>query len=186
MSTLTHPLQHNSGKDHDRCLRRSWRHCQHWRQNNYQSPFCWWHLWLNRRGRRTGKIRWASQQSLHSLQNGNQCQADPVDDNTSDVNKEVKVNRKKLETVRSFKYLGSVASDKCSKPEILSRIAKTTAVLTKLKPVWNKRSIFLCSNKWLMRSLVTSSSWMLVNHEPSQQSCKEEYEPWKWSATTWY
>ena len=31
MSTLTHPLQHISGKDHDRHLR---RHCQHWRQNN--------------------------------------------------------------------------------------------------------------------------------------------------------
>ena len=32
MSTLTHPLQHTSGKDYDRRLRRSRRHCQHWRQ----------------------------------------------------------------------------------------------------------------------------------------------------------
>ena len=29
MSALTHPLQHISGKDYDRRLRRSWRHCQH-------------------------------------------------------------------------------------------------------------------------------------------------------------
>ena len=29
MSTLTHPLQHISGKDHGRRLRRSRRHCQH-------------------------------------------------------------------------------------------------------------------------------------------------------------
>ena len=27
---------------------------------------------------------------------------------------------------------------------------------------------------------------MLVNHGPSQQSSKEEYKPWKWSATTRY
>ena len=35
----------------------------------------------------------------------------------------------------SFKYLGSVLSDEGSKPEILSRIAQTTAALTRLKPV---------------------------------------------------
>ena len=57
MSTLTHPLQHISGQDHDRRLRRSWRHCQHWKQNNHQSLLCWWHWWLSRRGRRTGKIK---------------------------------------------------------------------------------------------------------------------------------
>ena len=34
MSTLTYPLQHISGKNHDRYLRRSPRHCQHWMQNN--------------------------------------------------------------------------------------------------------------------------------------------------------
>ena len=32
MSTFTQPLQHISGKDHDRRLRRSRRHCQHYRQ----------------------------------------------------------------------------------------------------------------------------------------------------------
>ena len=32
-----------SGKDHDRRLRRSWKHCQHWQQNNFQPPLCWWH-----------------------------------------------------------------------------------------------------------------------------------------------
>ena len=40
--------------------------------------------------------------------------------------------------VTSFKYLGSIISDKDSKPEILSRIAQTIAALTRLKPVWNK------------------------------------------------
>ena len=39
MSTLTHPLQNISIKDHDGRLRRSRRHCQHRRQNNHQFPF---------------------------------------------------------------------------------------------------------------------------------------------------
>ena len=55
---------------------------------------------------------------------------------TSGINTEIKVNGQKLETVTSFKYLGSVISDKGSKPEILSRIAQTTAALTRLKSVW--------------------------------------------------
>ena len=48
----------------------------------------------------------------------------------------IKVNEQKLETVISFKYLGSFITDEGSKPEILSRIAQTTAALTRLKPVW--------------------------------------------------
>ena len=45
-----------------------------------------------------------------------------------------------------------------SKPEILSRIAQTTAALKRLKPVWNDRSISLNSKIRLMRSLATSIS----------------------------
>ena len=56
--------------------------------------------------------------------------------NTSGINTEIKVNGQKLETVTSFKYLGSVITDEGSEPEILSRIAQTTAALTRLKPVW--------------------------------------------------
>ena len=65
--------------------------------------------------------------------------------NTSGINTEIKVNGQKLETVTSFKYLGSVKTDVGSKPEILSRIAKTTAALTRLKQVWNDKSISLSS-----------------------------------------
>ena len=43
--------------------------------------------------------------------------------NTSGINREIKVNGQKLETVTSFKYLSSVITDEGSKPEILSRIA---------------------------------------------------------------
>ena len=74
----------------------------------------------------------------------------------------------KLETVTRFKYLGPVITDEGSKPEILSRIAQTTAALTRLKPVWNNRIISLSSKIRLMRSLVTSiflyacESWALT------------------------
>ena len=66
------------------------------------------------------------------------------------------MNGQRLETVTSFKYLGSVITDEGSKPEILSRTAQTTAALTWLKPVWNDTSISLSSKIRLMCSLVTS------------------------------
>ena len=53
--------------------------------------------------------------------------------NTSGINTEIKVNGQKLETTTSFKCLGSVITDEGSKPEILSRIAQTTAAFTRLK-----------------------------------------------------
>ena len=59
-------------------------------------------------------------------------------------------------------------SDEGSKPELLSRIAQTTAALTRLKPVWNDRGISLSFKICLMCSLVTSiflyacESWTLT------------------------
>ena len=88
--------------------------------------------------------------------------------NTCGINTEIKVNGQKLETVTSFKYLVSVITDKGSKPEILSRIAQTTAALTRLKPVWNDISISLSSKIRLMRTFVTPTllyaceSWTLT------------------------
>ena len=76
--------------------------------------------------------------------------------NTSGINTEIKVNAQKLQTVTSFKYLGSVMTVEGSKPKILSRIAQATAALIRLKPVWNDRCISLSSKIQLMRSLVTS------------------------------
>ena len=97
--------------------------------------------------------------------------------NTSGINTEIKVNGQKLETVTSFKYLGSVITNEGSKPEIFSRIAKVTAALTRLKPVWNDRSISHSGKIQLMRSLVTfifpyaCESWTLT------AGSKEEYNP---------
>ena len=78
--------------------------------------------------------------------------------NTSGISTEVKVNGQKLETVTSFKYLGSVITYG-SKPEVLS---------ARLKPVWNDRSISLGSKIQLMHPIVTSifldacESWTLT------------------------
>ena len=87
---------------------------------------------------------------------------------TSGINTEIKVNGQRPETVTSFKYLGSVITDEGSQPEILSRIAQTTAPLTRLKPVWIDKSISLSSKIQLMLSLVTPiflyacESWTLT------------------------
>ena len=87
---------------------------------------------------------------------------------TSSINTEIKVSAHELETATSFKYLGSVITDKGSKPEILSRKAQTTAALTRLKPVLIDKSISLSSRIRLMHSLVTSiflyacESWTLT------------------------
>ena len=76
--------------------------------------------------------------------------------NTQGISTEVKVNGHRLETVKSFRYLGSNITDEGSKPEILARIAQTTAALTRLKPLWNDRNITVSSKIRLMRSLVMS------------------------------
>ena len=55
------------------------------------------------------------------------------------------MNGQKFQTDTSFKYLGSVKIDEGSKPERVSRIAQTTAAMTRLKPVWNDSSISLSS-----------------------------------------
>ena len=98
--------------------------------------------------------------------------------NTCGINTEINVNGQNLETVKSFKYMGSVITDEGSKPEILSRIAQATEALTRLKPVWNDMSISL-SSKIRLIPLSHPSSCILVNFGTSQQSSKEEYKPWK-------
>ena len=97
--------------------------------------------------------------------------------NTSGISTKIKVNGQKLETVTSFKYLGSVLTDEGSKPEILSRIAQATAALTRLNQFgWTR--VFLSAPRYdRCAPLSHSSSCILVNHGPSQQSSKEEYKP---------
>ena len=46
--------------------------------------------------------------------------------------------------------------DEGSKPEVLSRIAHTTAAVTKLKVIWNDKNFAISSKIRLMRSLAMS------------------------------
>ena len=61
-----------------------------------------------------------------------------------------------MDEVDSFKYVGAVVTDQGSKPELLSRIAQTTAALARLKTTWNDKHISLSSKIRVMRSLVIS------------------------------
>ena len=60
--------------------------------------------------------------------------------NTNGIGTGIAIDNKKPETVMSFKYQGAFVSDEGSKPELLSRIAQTTAAVTKLKVIWNDRT----------------------------------------------
>ena len=74
--------------------------------------------------------------------------------NTNGISTDIFIHVKKLETVRSFKYVGATVSDEGSKPEVLSRIAQTTAAVAKLKAIWNDKNI--SSKIRLMHSLAMS------------------------------
>ena len=79
-----------------------------------------------------------------------------ITNNTNGISTDITIDNNKLETVRRFKYLGAIVSDEGSKPEVLSRIAQTTAAVTKLKVILNDRNIAISSKIRLMHSLVLS------------------------------
>ena len=90
---------------------------------------------------------------------------------TNDPNgfqREIKIKGQKLEEVENFKYLGAIISNKGSKPEILCRIAQTTAALSRLKVIWRDKNISLAYKVKLMRMLILSTflyaceSWTLT------------------------
>ena len=76
--------------------------------------------------------------------------------NANGISIDIRINGEKLDEVDSFKYLGAVVTDQGSKPEVLSRIAQTTAALARLKTIWSDKHIPLISKIRLMRSLVIS------------------------------
>ena len=86
--------------------------------------------------------------------------------NTNGISTDITIDKKKLENVHSFKYLGAIVSDEGSKPEVLSRIAQTTAAVTKLKVIWNNKKIATSSKIRLMRSLAMSIFCMHVKRGP--------------------
>ena len=83
---------------------------------------------------------------------------------------QISVKGSTLEQVNQFVYLGAIVSDLGSKPEILARIAKARAALTRLKVIWKDKHISLSSKIRLLRSLVVSvflyacESWTLDSY----------------------
>ena len=80
--------------------------------------------------------------------------------NTKGTSSNIRVNGEKLETVKSFKYLGAIVTDEGSMPEIRSRIAQTIAALTKLKIIWDNKDIDLSSEIKLIINLNLNSCWV--------------------------
>ena len=72
--------------------------------------------------------------------------------NIKGISLDIRIGCQKLETVQSFKYVGSVVMDEGSKQEILSRIAQTIDALTKPKTIWKEKNIALSSKIRLMHS----------------------------------
>ena len=70
--------------------------------------------------------------------------------------------------MENFKYLGTIISNEGSKPEIISRIAETTATLSRWKIIWRDKDISLAFKVKLMRTLILSTflyaceSWTLT------------------------
>ena len=77
--------------------------------------------------------------------------------NPNSIQSENKVKGPRLEAVENFEYLGAIISNEGSKYEILSRISKTTAALSRLKIIWRDKNISLASKVKLMRTLILST-----------------------------
>ena len=88
--------------------------------------------------------------------------------NPNGFQREIKIKGQRLEEVENFKYLGAIISNEGSKPEILSRIAQTTAALSRLNIIWRDKNISLASKVKPMRTLILSTflyaceSWTLT------------------------
>ena len=88
--------------------------------------------------------------------------------NSNGFQREIKIKGQRLEEVENFKHLGAIISNEGSKPEILSRIAQTTAALSRLKIIWRDNKISLAPKVKLMLPLILSTflyaceSWTLT------------------------
>ena len=69
--------------------------------------------------------------------------------NPNGFQRETKIKGQRLESVENFKYLGAIIS-KDQTPRKLSRIAQTTAALSRLKIIWRDNNISLASKVKLM------------------------------------
>ena len=65
--------------------------------------------------------------------------------NPNGFQREIKIKGQRLEAVENFQYLGAITSNIGLKPEILSRIAQTTAAFSRLKIILRDKNTSLDS-----------------------------------------
>ena len=88
--------------------------------------------------------------------------------NPNGFEREIMVKGSEARRSGALQILGTIISNEGSKPEILSRIAQTTAALSRLKIIWRDKNILLASKVKLMRTLILSTflyaceSWNLT------------------------
>ena len=88
--------------------------------------------------------------------------------NPNGFQREIKIKGQRLKEWENFKYLGAIISNEGSKSVILSRIAQTTAALSRLKIIRRDKNISLASKVKLMQTLILSTflyaceSWTLT------------------------
>ena len=135
----------------------------------YQLPLYRWHCRKCRSGRRNRRPGRPSRYNHHKVQNEHRSRQDISDDKQPNgFQREIKIKGQRLEEVENFKYLGAIIFNEGSKPETLSRIAQTTAALSRLKIIWRDKNISLASKVRLMRTLILSTflyaceSWTLT------------------------
>ena len=95
--------------------------------------------------------------SIQAPQGTHSAKTNVMTNNPNGFQREIKIKGQRLEEVENFKYLGAIISNEGSKPEILSRIAQTTAALSRLKIIWKDKNISLASKVKLMRTLILST-----------------------------
>ena len=125
MSALPHPLQHLLRENNGWRTWRPKRNSQYRRQDNYKLTFCWRH-WLPIARQEQELVTLVNHREEASTAYDMQISAEKAQlltNNTNGISTDITIDNKKLETVRSFKYLGAIISDEGSKPEVFSRMA---------------------------------------------------------------
>ena len=97
--------------------------------------------------------------------------------NPKGFQREIKIKGQRLEEVENFKYLGAIISNEESKPEILSKIAQSTAALSRLKIIWRDKNISLAS-KVKKRLEDNIKEWTGMGFRDSLRAAKDR-EGWK-------
>ena len=100
--------------------------------------------------------------------------------NPNGFQREINIKGQRLEEVENFKYmyLGAIISNEGSKPEILSRIAQTTAALSRLKIIWRDKNISLASKVKLMWKLILSTFLYACELDLDSRNREKDSSPW--------